>query len=187
MIKKLAFYDFDGTLADSPLPEQGKEEWSKVYGKPYPHIGWWGRVESLDIKVFEIELFDTTEKLARQDISDPETLAFILTSRMEKLRPALEAVLDYHGIRFDYVDMKSGGETKGQKILNYISKYPDVVRVDVYDDNYEREIVDFKSIRSQIPSHIQFNIFHADNGQFTLIKETYNIQNIIQEEIEKLL
>lgn len=187
MIKKLAIYDFDGTLAKSPQPEGGKEQWSEFYGKEYPYKGWWSKPESLDTNVFNIELFDTTESLIRQDINDPNTYVIILTSRLYKLREQLENVLNIHGINVDRIDMKKEEISKGDKILGYLDEFPDVTRIDVYDDNFEREIASFKSIRNQIPSHIKFNIFHADNGRFNLIKETYNIQNVIHEEIERFL
>ena len=187
MIKKLAFYDFDSTLIESPMPEEGKEQWAEYYGQPYPHKGWWGRAESLDMNVFDIDVFDNIVSLARNDIQDPNTRAYILTSRLERLRPQLTAILDSIGLHFDELILKKDERSKGQVVLDEIAKYPDVERVDVYDDNYEREITSFKSVRNDIPENIQFNIFHVTQGNLNLIKERYNIQNIIQEEIENLL
>jgi len=187
MIKKLAFYDFDSTLVDSPMPEGGKEQWAQHYGIPYPHKGWWGRAESLDLNVFNIDIYENIVSLARKDSQDPSTRAYVLTSRMEKLRPQLEAVLNSIGLRFDEVILKKDERSKGQVVLDEITKYPDVVRIDVYDDNYEREIMSYKSIVGDIPENIQFNIFHVSDGKLNLIKERYNIQNIIQEEIENLI
>jgi hypothetical protein len=187
MIKKLSFYDFDSTLVDSPLPETGKEQWAQHYGEPYPHAGWWGRPQSLDTDVFNIDKFESIVSLAKKDIQDPSTRACILTSRLERLRPQVEKIVMGMGLYFDEIIMKSGDRSKGDVVLSEISKYPDINRVDVYDDNYDREIVSFKLIRSQIPSHIQFNIFHVDKGNLNLIKERYNIQNIIKDEIENLI
>lgn len=187
MITKLTIYDFDGTLSQSPELESGKAEWSEKKGMEYPHKGWWGRPESLDTEVFDIQMFDTTESLIRKDIEDPNTYVIILTSRIEKLRPQLEKILSMHGIHVDRIDMKKHEISKGDKVLGYIKQFPDLTRIDVYDDNYEREITSFKSIRNQIPNHIKFNIFHADNGIFTLVEEKYSINNVIHEEIEKFL
>lgn len=186
-MKKLSFYDFDSTLVDSPMPETGKEQWSQHYGEQYPHAGWWGRPESLDLNVFDINTYENIVFFAKKDIEDPNTRAYVLTSRIERLRPELEKILTTIGLNFDEILMKSGNKSKGEVVLDEISNYPDINRVDVYDDNYEREITSFKSIRSQIPSHIQFNIFHVNEGKLNLINERYNIQNIIKEEIKNLI
>lgn len=187
LIKRLSVYDFDGTLAKTFHPENGKVMWEKYYKRPYPYKGWWSKPESLDAEVFNIDLFDSTESLIRQDIADPNTYVIILTSRIEKLRPQLEKILLMHGIHVDRIDMKKHEISKGDKVLGYIEQFPDLTRIDVYDDNYEREITSFKSIRNQIPNHIKFNIFHAHDGRFTLVERKYNIQNVIHEEIEKIL
>jgi len=188
-VKKLSFFDFDGTLVntDKLSPEGGKEQWAQHYGIPYPHKGWWGRAESLDLNVFDIDIYENIISLARKDIQDPSTRAYVLTSRMERLRPQLEAVLNSIGLRFDELILKKDEISKGQVVLDEIAKYSDVIGVDVYDDNYEREIISYKSIINDVPENIQFNIFHVSDGTLNLIKERYNIQNIIKEEIEKLI
>jgi hypothetical protein len=187
MINKLSFYDFDGTLAKSPLPDSGKEQWSQYYGQSYPHNGWWGRPESLDTDVFNIELYPSTTKLIKDDINNPETYVIILTSRIERIKPYIENILTINGIHPDIIDVKKDEKSKGEKVIEYVNKFPDVTRVDVYDDNYEREITSFKSVRDKMPNHIKYNIFHASDGMLTLVERKYNIQNIIAEEIEKYL
>ena len=58
---KLYVFDFDATLIDTPLPEEGREIWKEKHGFPFPSksadeveqnkkiTGWWGRKESLDM------------------------------------------------------------------------------------------------------------------------------------------
>jgi hypothetical protein len=46
--EELLVYDFDGTLADTPTPVAGKELYWKKTGEAWPHVGWWGRKESLE-------------------------------------------------------------------------------------------------------------------------------------------
>ena len=41
---KVAFFDFDGTLMNSPTPENGKIIYKEKTGVNYPYEGWWGRV-----------------------------------------------------------------------------------------------------------------------------------------------
>ena len=52
-ITKIEIYDFDGTLVDTQLPDTGKPIWKEKTGEDWPYKGWWGRVESLDMDVFE--------------------------------------------------------------------------------------------------------------------------------------
>lgn len=186
-IKKLSIYDFDGTLANTFTPEIGKPMWEKHYKKTFPYKGWWSKPESLDTEVYNIELFSSIESLIREDIANPATYVIILTSRLFKLRPQIEKILNIHGLNVDRIDMKKEEKSKGQKVLGYLEEFPNVIHVNVYDDNYEREIKSFKSIRNQIPKHIKFNIFHVNDGKLNLINEIYNIQNIVHEEIRKLL
>ena len=56
-IRKVSIYDFDGTLIKTPEPELGKKIWKEKTGEDYPHKGWWGKRESLDIDIFEHEPF----------------------------------------------------------------------------------------------------------------------------------
>jgi len=51
-IKKIAIFDFDGTLIDTDTPESGKPLWLKEFGFEWPFTGWWGRPESLDSRIY---------------------------------------------------------------------------------------------------------------------------------------
>ena len=100
-MRKLAVYDFDGTLMDSPMPDPGKQIWKEKTGEEYPHKGWWGRKESLNTDVFDIKPFPSILSLLKKDVSDPDTHTIILTSRLERLRPELENILRLNGIVVD--------------------------------------------------------------------------------------
>ena len=53
-VTRLAVFDFDGTLVDTPIPETGRGEYEQKTGKAWPHHGWWGREDSLDHTIFDI-------------------------------------------------------------------------------------------------------------------------------------
>ncbi len=183
-IKKIIFIDFDGTLANSPLPEQGKVIWEKRKKEKYPHIGWWGKPESLDTTVFKIDLIPNIEKIVRKGIFDNNTYTVLLSSRMKKLEPSIVTVLNNHNIRFDHIDLKDDNKTKGEKVLDYIGKFPNLETIEVYDDNYEREIISFITIKNKIPDNIDFKIFWVTNGKPAIVESKEDvIKKIIREEL----
>ncbi len=186
MIKRLAAFDFDGTLINSPEKEEGKIQWQEKTGHPYPHMGWWGRPESLDLNVFDIKPFPIVLHQLEREQSIPDTFVIVLTSRQEKLRPQVQAVLDANNIHVDKLDMKYDWKDKGQKILNYIKQFPDLVEINVYDD-MEEHIIAYDAIRSQMPEGISFNVYHANKGDLVLTESLIKILNIINDEIENLI
>lgn len=186
MITRLAAFDFDGTLMQSPEKEEGKREWFVKTGEQYPHEGWWGRKESLDLNVFDIQPFQTILDELRKELAIPNTYVIILTSRMEKLRPEVQAILNKHKINVHKLDMKDGWKNKGQKILDYIQEFPELDEINVYDD-MEDKIAELKAIEKDVPEHITYNIHKADNGRTELQEIHSRLLNIIDEEISKTL
>jgi len=186
IIKRLIGIDFDGCLFDTFESEIGKLMWEKHYNKKFSHLGWWSKPESLDLDVFDIKPFPSILNILKKEVANPESYVIILTSRMEKLRPEVEAVLNKNHIHVDKVDMKRSERTKGEKILRYIEQLPELEEIDVYDDR-ESDIVSYKQIELQIPENIKFRIFLANQGQLRLLESTDKLTNIVQEEIQNFI
>lgn len=149
--KTLAFFDCDGTLIHTELPDTGKQKWAAHYGKPYPHLGWWGREESLDLTIFENKPHDFVHGEYLKIANDPAYLKFILTSRMPKLRNHLQAILDKHGIVMQEILCAEGKLTKGDRINRMIETHQahyDIVEVIMYEDR-NKEIATIEPYRSQ--------------------------------------
>ncbi len=185
-MKRLAIYDFDGTLIDSPEPDPGKQIWKEKTGEEYPHKGWWGRKESLDTDVFEIKPFPTILAKLKADMADPDTSTIILTSRMEKLRPQLENIMSLNGIVVDDLILKKGNETKGDVILNIDRYNEDLEEIVVYDDFAnmdERKIAEYTNIKDKLSDGVQYHIFRVDSGETFLMESTNNLLKMIHEEI----
>jgi len=190
-MKRLAVYDFDGTLIDSPEPLEGKPIWEKYYNTNYPHKGWWGRKESLDTNVFDIKPFPSILAKLQEDMADPDTSTIILTSRMEKLRPELENILKLNNISVDDLITKNGREDKGDVILKIAQYNSDLQEIVVYDDfagKMPNKIAEYTKINDELPENIQYNIFYVENGR-TQLMESSNILletallKMIQEEL----
>lgn len=187
MIKRLVAFDMDGTLINTPEPEEGKVQWGDVKGELYPYQGWWGRKESLDLDVFDIKPYPSMYKQLLKEQGTPDSYVIVLTSRMEKLRPEVQAILDKNNIHVDKLDMRRATKDKGEKILRYVAEMPDLEEISVYDDR-EVDIESYKGIRDELPENITFNIYVAKDGNFSLIgNQNGFIDDIIKEEIIKFL
>jgi len=189
-MKRLAVYDFDGTLMNSPEKEEGIPQWEKVRGEKYPYKGWWGRPESLDTNVFDIKSFPSILNQFNKDKGNPDTVVVILTSRMEKLRPQVENVLKLNGIEPDELILKKGAEDKGDIILRIENYNQDLKEINVYDDfagGMQDKIAEYTKIKDKLSSDVQYNIYYVDNDRISLMESTNKILEIIQEEINNLI
>jgi hypothetical protein len=106
----LNVFDFDGTLADSPLPDIGKMEYERIVGKPYPHQGWWGREESLS--TFDVKLHEPVLQKYLKHVEDVNSYNILLTSRLPKFETIIKTILDKNNVKFDKYLFKNGGKEK---------------------------------------------------------------------------
>lgn len=142
-ITKIAIFDFDGTLMNTPQAEEGKKQWEIKTGKPYPHIGWWGRQESLDTDVFNIKPIVSTILDYNIEIDDPNTLVIMLTGRLPKQAPQVENILNDYNIVFDEYHYKEDGDTLKSKIntiKSLLLRYPNVNFIEMYEDRVPHAI-----------------------------------------------
>lgn len=180
MITKLAVFDFDGTLSDSPKPEIGIPKWEEIKGVKFTHDDWWGRPESLNTAVFDIKMFNNVVNILKREQNTRGSEVIILSSRVEKLRPYIINILKKNKITVKYLDLKKDERSKGDKILDFISKMPTLKRIDVYDDRGV-ELKSYLSIKNKIPEGIEFNIFKADNGNVSKLNG-----DVIKEETKSI-
>lgn len=188
-IKNLQIFDFDGTMFNTFGPEEGKPMWEKYYNKNFPFSGWWGRPESLDLNVFDIKPFPSVLNQLRKEQSIPNTYVIILTSRIEKLRPQVEAVLNKNGIHVDKLDMKRAEGDKGEKVMRYVQQLPDLKVINVYEDR-DTDIESYERIRNQMPEGVEFNIYRANQGTLALTESSCsnnNLLSIILDELKNLI
>lgn len=162
-INKIAAYDFDGTLINSPLETYGKNEWQKQTGNPFPHIGWWGKKESLDTDIFNITPIIKVLNNYITDYNDPNTYTLILTNRIRKIEDAVINVLNNNNIPFNELNTKTGNWNKGQRLVNLLKRFPDVKTIDFYDDDM-RHINDVLGEINSTGLSIQLNLFFVQNG-----------------------
>ncbi len=167
-ITKLSIFDFDGTLVDTPLPDKGKDEYLKKTGKPWPHEGWWGRHESLDMEVFEMPSIESVIGDYEREIAAEDTAVVLLTGRMVKLTDHVMAILNAKNLKFDEYHLNRGGATDVAKIKSMeklLEKYTDTDMIEMWDDR-ELHIPVFeawgqKQLESGRLAHFKINLVPA--------------------------
>lgn len=133
---RVIFFDFDGTLVDSPQPETGKAKWSEFYNKPYPHLGWWSKPESLDLNVFDIKVIKSIKAQYDEYMRNPDDHVVLITNRVSALKDNILDVLNKHNISFEYHLFGDTKLNKGQRILKLMKeKYPNIKEIIFYDDD----------------------------------------------------
>lgn len=139
--KKISCFDFDGTLVNTPIGSpENKEKWAKHYGKPWPYLGWWGRDESLDTEVWEMNPVTEVYDAYQIESKNPQTVMVLLTGRLQKQADLVKGITDSIGYKFDHYLFNNRGGTLQNKIghLNdLLVKYPDVRDIELWDDRVE--------------------------------------------------
>lgn len=185
-MKRLVIFDFDGTLIDSPEKESGKAIWKQKTGQEYPHLGWWGRKESLDTNVFDIKPFPNVLAQLEREKAIPDTDIIILSSRMEKLRPQIENILNLNDIVVNDIILKRGGESKGDIILKIENYNQDLKEIVVYDDFMNKnaeKVAEYTEIEDQLSDDVQYHLYFVDNDRISLLESSNTLLKMIHEEI----
>ncbi len=168
-MKRFHIFDFDGTLIDTPLPEDGAAEYERITGNKYPHKGWWGREESLHpgYKYPVVpEVFDAYTK-ARAD----GDVVVLQTNRLPKLRTHIDRILDLHGMTFDH-KFYQDGRSKSDRLVHAVTKImvgfgcdkefcdmSDDVEIVVWED-MDEQVRDLETLYHRFPS-IKIKVNHV--------------------------
>lgn len=137
---KLSVFDFDGTLIDTPLPEEGKKIYKEKTGKDWPHAGWWGQPMSLDMQVFEMPTITNVINDYKKETKNPDTMIVMVTGRMVKLTDLVKDILNRHGLKFHEYHFNRGGSTESAKKKTFdqiLTQHPSIKEVSIYDDREE--------------------------------------------------
>ncbi len=159
-IKRIAIFDFDGTLIDTDTPESGKTLWQNEFGFEWPFKGWWGRAESLDSRIYfeknkdklspEVygkgiskNIFENNPILKalqayREQSSRPDTLTILLTGRHSGVGDLVTGILDSKGLTFDDYIYKTGNldtaDFKVDVLNKLVIKNPRLQEIEIWED-----------------------------------------------------
>ena len=165
----LNIWDFDGTLVDTGLPETHKPIWKEKTGTEWPHVGWWGRVESLD-PLFNHPAIASVK--ADYNEHKDDGINVMLTGRRKNLAAEVEAILKKECYTFDKYLYNYGGDTLSNKIEqmgNLLKEYPTIKVISLWDDRH-------------LPEFKQWGDNLIDNGRL----DTININQVKDGRIIKL-
>jgi hypothetical protein len=140
MKNKLCIMDFDGTLVETPMPDMGRIIYKQKTGNVWPHDGWWGRHESLDMEVFNMETIQDVVDDYNREKAKSNTIMVMLTGRLLKLADYVKNILDAKGFEFDEYCYNRGGSTEIEKMRTMevlLEKYPDIDEMELWDDRLE--------------------------------------------------
>lgn len=137
---KLSVFDFDGTLIDTPLADKGRAEYEKKTGKPWPHKGWWGQEDSLDMNIFDMKPIPSVVADYKKERANPDAMVVMLTGRIQKFGHKVKAILDANGLIFDGYYYNTGGSTDDNKKKTFdkiLHQNPQILAVELWDDRME--------------------------------------------------
>jgi hypothetical protein len=140
--KRLIAFDFDDTLCHTPKPEEGKIIWKEKTGTDWPYGGWWGRAESINPEVFDVQLNPWVYKKYLEAVSDQDNYVILATGRLKKVPNMLkhvETILNNHNLSFDEIHLNWGGDTYNFKTKLFEEKIEElgVKEFILYDDRQE--------------------------------------------------
>ena len=156
--KKLICFDFDKTLCHTSEPEEGKIIWKEKTGKDYPHVGWWGKPETLDLEIFDTPLNKSVYDEYLKAVSESDNFVILATGRIEKLRNEVEKILNKYNLSFDGVFLNNGGDTftfKRKLFERLISELQPEEFI-MYDDR-EAHLEEFEKWAKTMPCNVTIN------------------------------
>ena len=98
------------------MPETHKIIYKEKTGEDWPHKGWWGRPESLDMNIFDFKAIPEVKSAYTIERQRPNTMVISLTGRRPKLSNEVEAILNANGYVFDKYLYNYGKDTLSNKI-----------------------------------------------------------------------
>ena len=165
-IKRIAVFDFDGTLVDTPVSsDESKALYKKKTGQEWPSKGWWSKKESLDMTIFPMPLIKSVITDYRKEMESPETLVIMMTGRIPKVSKSVRKILDANELEFDEYFYNTGGSTLDFKIgimEQLVEKYKNVESVAMWDDRLEH-IPSFETWGKKL-KEIDFKLTVVESG-----------------------
>jgi hypothetical protein len=141
-MKKIAVYDFDRTLVVTPdKTEENLRIWQDRNPGAKFGSGWFGNVNSLCPKSFDIPMVGHVKEQAMNDILDPDTHAVLLTGRITRFESTVKDILRINGVpefnEYHFSNQHGTLEFKLGVIRGLFERFPSVDRFEMWEDRIE--------------------------------------------------
>eukprot|EP00111_Clytia_hemisphaerica_P013144 TCONS_00038582-protein len=169
VIKCINVFDFDSTLFFTPDPVEGRQDYQKATGTPWPYKGWLSYLGSLSNPLLVYP--GPSLKDYKQVVDRANSYTVLCTGRLELMRFAVEGVLALHGLGFDEIILKPNDRERYSRsnVKNYkkhtmtglMKKFPRVTEINFWDDRIDN----IESIQSMEKFHskVKFNLYHVQD------------------------
>lgn len=174
--RRAVIYDFDNTLFQSPTKEVGEPLYQQHHGTPWPHRGWWGRVETLmppivSDPITEEHFVRSVLDAYRVDRQCENTNVYLMTGRPFKLEKRIREILAAVNCTFDEYfyrgqkDAPNFGDTfdiKTHLIRNRIV-HPGLETLEIWEDRPEHMVkfcAEAKRWKSNFDRHLEKVVVH---------------------------
>lgn len=148
-MRRLVVFDFDGTLFRSPDRVAGSAAYLAATGTPWPHAGWWGRVETLlpPVVADPAGLFiENTVAACRRDRLDKNTRLVFMTGRPVRCRQAVLDILAVPGLVFDDYYFRGMPGERHKDTLD--------IKIDIIENKLLRPGLEAVEIWEDRPEHV---------------------------------
>ena len=157
--RTLHVFDFDSTLVNTLGPEEGARAWLNATGSPWPHQGWWGRLESLSEAMPSSPGPAIGAYLAA--VEDESALVVLLTGRRAHLAPGVGLHAERHGAaRFHSRHFNDSSfetlEFKTRCLRRLIALHAGVAGLVIYEDRAPHAHA-FQTLGAEFP-HLQWTV-----------------------------
>lgn len=145
--KVLHIVDFDDTLYKTPHnTEESREIYLINKGVEYPHKGWFGRVESLDLEAFS-DIIKVNEDIKNVYLNKTDNDYFVLlTGRIPRFEKIIKTIMKKDGFIFDeyHLSTKQTLDFKLEILNDMVARFPHYY-IKMYDDREEHRepFIDF--------------------------------------------
>jgi hypothetical protein len=171
-ITKISIFDFDGTLVDTPMLDTHKDVYQQKTGREWPHKGWWGKADSLDMEIFDMPVMASVIADYKAEKPSPNTLMVMLTGRIKPLAPYVEKILAAKGLSFDKYIYNNGSNTLTSKIASLdelLKEFPSVTDITMWEDRAPH-IVSFRAYGDTLVKNgrlLNFTVIQVEGNHHT--------------------
>ena len=187
MKKRAVVYDFDNTIWHSHDRESGMQLYLKEMKVRWPHVGWYGRIETLqypfvaypvDEKYLVTEVFNQY----KIDKGREDTNIYLMTGRPLKMKSHIVELLNKVGMTFDRYFFKTNfKDTIIEKLKNISDEiiHPDLEILEIWEDRSEHVDEFLKESRNNWIEKLKTIVIHDVTAN-----QHYTVQNLQKEQNE---